>query len=241
MFLERNPRRVAENFYAATKIPSSAFSSDGKIVFNAGSHFIHNDYDIYNNLIETMVLSEPDAPIALTLTSPLGQRYTAYFINKYKYQDGFVLIGPYTRQDLARISQFEICFYNNQTLDLIGASLLRTPNKNQSTCYSLNVRRALDYIHSNYKNPISLGEMVEFLNLNKSYFCTLFKQETGKTFTTYLNQVRIEKSKRYLAQNNCSVLEVALSVGFSSQNYFTTTFKRMLNMTPVQYRRQASL
>lgn len=83
--------------------------------------------------------------------------------------------------------------------------------------------------------------MVEFLNLNKSYFCTLFKQETGKTFTTYLNQVRIEKSKRYLAQNNCSVLEVALSVGFSSQNYFTTTFKRMLNMTPVQYRRQASL
>lgn len=241
MFLERNPRRVAEDFYAATQISSSAFSSKGKILFSAGNHFIHDDYDLYNDLVDAMVLSDPTAPIAVTLTSQQGQRYTAYYINKYKYQDGFVLIGPYTKQDLARISQFEVCFYNNQTLDLIGASLLRTPIQNRSTCYSLNVRRALDYIHSNYKTVIHLDEMVEFLHLNKSYFCTLFKQETGKTFTAYVNHVRIEKSKRYLAQDNRSVLDVALSVGFSSQNYFTTTFKRVMNMTPIQYRRQATL
>lgn len=241
MFIERSPRRVAEDFYAATQIPSSAFSADGKLLYSGGSHFIHDDYALYNDLVASMVSPEPDGPLSKTLTNAGGEAYTAYYINKYKYRDGFVLAGPYTREDLARISQFEVCFYNNQTPDPIGSRLLKTPVRGRAACYSLNIRRALDFIHAQYREELTLDGVVDHLGLNKSYFCTLFKKETGMTFTAYVNQVRIEKSKRHLMQGNRSVLDVALSVGFTSQNYFTVTFKRIMQMTPVQYRRQARI
>ena len=97
----------------------------------------------------------------------------------------------------------------------------------------------MNYIQAHYKENITLDALVSHLNLNKSYFCTLFKKETGVTFTAYVNLIRIEKSKRQLLKDNRSVLDIALSVGFSNQNYYTITFKKHTNMTPMEFRKKA--
>lgn len=50
--------------------------------------------------------------------------------------------------------------------------------------------------------------------------------------------VRVEKSKDLLKEGTDSILEIALSVGFSSASYFNTTFKKLVGMTPIEYRNQ---
>ena len=107
--------------------------------------------------------------------------------------------------------------------------------------YSFHVKRALDYIDSRYNDNITLEDVINYLNINKSYFCTLFKKETGKTFTEYLNRIRIEKSKSMLLEENSSILDIALSVGFSNQNYFSILFRRYTGLSPIQFRKNGGL
>lgn len=108
-------------------------------------------------------------------------------------------------------------------------------------CYSFHVRKALDYIDSRYSDDISLEDVVDYLNINKSYFCTLFKKETGKTFIEFLNQARIEKSKALLLEENSSILDIALSLGFSNQNYFSILFRKYTGVSPMQFRNKGGL
>ncbi len=239
MFIERNPRRVAEDLHATTGIACSAFARDGRLLYAGGSHFLHNDYDLYHELVTAMIHPGPDTVQTTRVRTSQHRQFIAYYINKYKYDDGFILLGPYTEADLVRVSQFDICFYSNQTPDPVGARLLHRQRGSRSTVYSLNIRKAVNFIHDNYRDVLTLDDVVGRLGLNKSYFCTLFKQETGLTFTAYLNSVRIEKSKRQLLGGR-SVLDAALAVGFSSQNYYTVTFKKIMGMTPLEYRRQAA-
>jgi AraC-like DNA-binding protein len=87
--------------------------------------------------------------------------------------------------------------------------------------------------------PLRLDEMSRFLNLNKSYFCSLFKKETGINYSQFVNEVRIEKSKDLLSNTKLSVLDIALSVGYNNSNYYNMTFKRQTGTTPFQYRKKA--
>ena len=79
------------------------------------------------------------------------------------------------------------------------------------------------------------------ININKSYFCKIFKSETGYTFTNYLNIFRVEKSKNLLKNPNMSLLDVAVSVGFNSQNYYSSVFKKITNKTPLEYKQEIKL
>lgn len=94
----------------------------------------------------------------------------------------------------------------------------------------------MDYIDARYNESITLEDISDYLKINRCYFCSIIKKETGKTFSQLLNEVRIEKSKELLLQENSSILDVALSVGFNNQNYYNMTFKRLTNMTPLEFR-----
>lgn len=94
----------------------------------------------------------------------------------------------------------------------------------------------MDFTKNNYMEPLSLNLVSEFLGLNKCYFCNLFKKETGKTYSQYVNEVRVEKSKRLLHHTNLSILEIALSLGYNNQNYYNMVFKRLIGTTPLKYR-----
>lgn len=100
------------------------------------------------------------------------------------------------------------------------------------------VQEGIHYIHKNYKKNITLTEVCKDLNVNKSYFCSIFKNETGMTFSNFLNRLRIEKSKQFLSQNNDSILSIALSVGFNNHNYYTMKFKKLTGLTPLEFRQQ---
>ncbi len=90
---------------------------------------------------------------------------------------------------------------------------------------------------SRYNKNITLDDVANYLDINKSYFCTLLKKEAGKTFTQVLNSIRIEKSKSLLLEGNSSTLDIALAVGFNNQNYYNIDFKKITGMTPLEFRK----
>lgn len=106
-------------------------------------------------------------------------------------------------------------------------------------CLSSNnplINRTIQYIHSNYSNEISIDKICADLNINKCYFCNLFKKETGYTFTQFLTIWRIEKSKIYLKDPSLTLFDVALNVGFNNQGYYSTIFKKITGQTPSEYK-----
>ena len=72
--------------------------------------------------------------------------------------------------------------------------------------------------------------------LSPAYFSRVFKKEMGVTFNSFLNEVRIEKSKSLLRNNDLKMVDIALMVGFESQSYFTKVFKKITGISPLQYR-----
>lgn len=102
--------------------------------------------------------------------------------------------------------------------------------------HNYHVIRAIDYIKKNYDKPLSLNDMAKYLGLNKSYFSHLFKKETGKTYSQFVNQIRVEKSKELIVSTNLSLLDIALSVGYNNQNYYNMAFKKITGLTPLRYR-----
>ena len=102
--------------------------------------------------------------------------------------------------------------------------------------YNFHIKKAMDYTRNNYHKDLSLEYISGYLNLNKCYFCDLFKRETGRTYSHFLNAVRVENSKDLLLNTNLSILNVAPSVGYNNQNYYSMSFKRLTGITPLKYR-----
>lgn len=92
-----------------------------------------------------------------------------------------------------------------------------------------------EYLHENFSSTISLDQLVERTNLNRSYLIRVFRQTVGMPPYTYLNQIRVEKAKQYLSQG-LSVAETAIAVGMSDQSHLTRHFKRIVGVTPGHYR-----
>lgn len=108
--------------------------------------------------------------------------------------------------------------------------------------YSINENHELEasikaYIAEHYRQNIRLQDIAEAFHFSPSYFTQVFKKHFGITLTEYITQFRVEKSLQLLSKYNLSVELVAAEVGFSSYSYFCTTFKKMVGMTPKEYRK----
>ncbi len=96
------------------------------------------------------------------------------------------------------------------------------------------VFQAMDYIRAHYSN-ISLADVAGVVGLSPAYFSSLFKKETGLSFTNYVNRIRISESKRLLRQEG-SIADIALMVGYSDQSYFSNVFRKCEGVTPKSWR-----
>ena len=68
--------------------------------------------------------------------------------------------------------------------------------------------------------------------MNANYLGQLFKRETGKTYSAYVTELRIEKAKEMLVSGDLSINEIAVTLGFNDYFYFLKTFKRVSGYTP---------
>lgn len=98
------------------------------------------------------------------------------------------------------------------------------------------IYKSTAYIKEHFCEKISLEQVAEHVHLSKSYLSRIFKEEMNYNFTSYVNKIRIEKSKRYLLNDKLPLTDIAMLCGFDDQSYFTKVFKKTIGVSPGQYR-----
>ncbi|EAZ82319.1 AraC family transcriptional regulator [Algoriphagus machipongonensis] len=97
--------------------------------------------------------------------------------------------------------------------------------------------QVMRYILENSAKPISLDEIAEQAYMSKEAFCRFFKLRTRRTFTQYLQQLRITEAKKLLLETDLGISQISYQVGFQTLSHFNKTFKSMTNQTPKSWRK----
>jgi len=95
--------------------------------------------------------------------------------------------------------------------------------------------RALLFIHKHYCENITLDTIAEHVGVSKEYICTLFKKTFKKNISNYLLELRMQKAASLLSQG-FMVYETADMVGFKTVQYFSSQFKRVMDIGPKEFR-----
>ncbi|OAX48889.1 response regulator [Paenibacillus sp. AD87] len=101
--------------------------------------------------------------------------------------------------------------------------------------YSRHVTQTIQFILERYSGYVTLELAASVIGLNASYLSRIFKEETQRTFSEYLNQVRIDAGCKLLDSGRYSIKEISLQVGFTTHNYFFKVFKEITGLTPQAY------
>ncbi|MCR5293218.1 MAG: AraC family transcriptional regulator [Eubacterium sp.] len=104
--------------------------------------------------------------------------------------------------------------------------------------FSRHIMKALKYIGDHISNRISVDDIAEALNLNKSYLCSLFKKETGITMGDYIERKKNELAIEYLSNSDMPFIDISNMLGYSSYSYFISRFKKLNGITPSKYRQK---
>jgi AraC family transcriptional regulator len=98
------------------------------------------------------------------------------------------------------------------------------------------LRKVLDYIGDNLAEDLSLSQLAEVAGMSPHYFSELFKQSMGCPPHTFVLSQRIARSKERLRDPRRSVLDAGLEAGFQNASHFARTFRKIVGVTPRQFR-----
>ncbi|MDF7825384.1 AraC family transcriptional regulator [Pontiellaceae bacterium B12227] len=104
--------------------------------------------------------------------------------------------------------------------------------------YLSGLRKTLNHIHDHFEEPLSLQDMAAMSGASETYFCRLFKHETGMTFLNYVNSLRIEQACVLLRDTCDNALDICYQVGFNDYTHFGRQFKKNTGMSPADFRKQ---
>ncbi len=104
----------------------------------------------------------------------------------------------------------------------------------QNSKYIIN--KVEEYIEKNYSSKVTLEDIATHINLSKQYISFLFKKETGINISFYIINLRIDKAKEMIIKGEDSMKVIYQKVGFTDQQYFYKTFKKVTGLTVGQYK-----
>lgn len=116
-------------------------------------------------------------------------------------------------------------------LHQVARSMLNERSRSQRA----EITKAVQYLQRHYMNPVRVKEVADRVNLSENYFSYVFTKETGKPFSQYLQETRVEKAKELLAAEEIDWMIAGERVGFDNPKYFTKVFKKYVGTTPAQY------
>ena len=102
------------------------------------------------------------------------------------------------------------------------------------------IKKVFNYIKLNYKEEVSLSEVSELVFMTPPSFCRYFKSKTNKTFTTFLNEYRINNALKLLAQSELDIKNICFQCGYNNFSHFNRLFKKQISMTPSEFRKKMS-
>lgn len=103
------------------------------------------------------------------------------------------------------------------------------------------LKNVFEYIDENLDKPIGLDHMSQVIHVNKSYLSQLFKNKTGMTFSTYVNNRKLNRARELLIKTDLSVPEISRECGYKNPNYFSTIFTKKMGISPGSFRKNSSV
>lgn len=98
------------------------------------------------------------------------------------------------------------------------------------------MNKVIHYISTNYTANLSLETMSLLIGMSPNAFCRYFKRITSKSYSQFVNEVRIQNAMRLMASDDKSIRNISFEVGYKSLTNFNRQFKKLIDSTPMQYR-----
>lgn len=156
--------------------------------------------------------------------------------------------------DERRIALFEEIFnlldssFNTRELEIINIKLqhfislfLYQEEAGHASTTHNPVHSSILFMKDNLNQPLSIEQLAKQQHLSVSHYCRLFRLKTGASPNQYFNQLRIHKSCQYLYFTDMHVKEICAVVGFDDPFYFSRSFKKMMGVSPSDYKKQHKL
>ncbi|MBN2221382.1 MAG: helix-turn-helix transcriptional regulator [Vallitaleaceae bacterium] len=99
------------------------------------------------------------------------------------------------------------------------------------------IKKALEYLSLHYKEKILLADLSFHFSLSIQHFCRLFKGYTGKTFSDFLSDLRLDHANRLLLETDLPITQIPELVGICNSNYFARIYKRKYGISPSKRRK----
>ena len=148
------------------------------------------------------------------------------------FEKGTVLYDRMAETTAARIF-LEVLLKLGSVTDISGCYV-----DNQRKSQQISIAEA--YIVEHLTEHITLQEAADVAGYNKSYFSTLFKQQTGLEFRKYINRIRVQKAIGLLEKSTLALTDIATESGFSDYNAFSTCIKKYCGRKPQEYRAEVA-
>lgn len=111
--------------------------------------------------------------------------------------------------------------------------------KNELTISPI-VRRARQYIETHFADPtITLELVAKTLQVSPVYLSRMIKQELGMSFVSLVTNMKMKKAIQLLNSTDLPIVEIAEQVGYDTQHYFSTAFKKVMGVSPIKYRKNS--
>lgn len=163
--------------------------------------------------------------------------------------NGNSINSPYIKSLLEQIfktnaeTPYAFLYYQGKIMELI--SLIIQYNKNLSLNKSVLTKcdenlliDIIDYLDSNYSNPIDIQSLERLFFISRSKLSQIFKAKYNMSLTEYLKNIRLGHAKNMLEKTSLSILEISKLVGYTNQGSFSEFFKSQTGFTPSQYRQE---
>ena len=136
----------------------------------------------------------------------------------------------------APVSNLELVFVKLWINQIVALIKKYTPSNNSQASVN-RIKEILSYIKSNFQDITSMKQVADYFYLNPEYFSRYFTRNIGFSFNRYLNQLKVDYSKKLLLGSNYDINAISQMSGFSSINYYIKVFKDVTGKTPALFRK----
>lgn len=134
-------------------------------------------------------------------------------------------------------------FYLDSLVNIFAVRLLRkhtakefVPHLDNGKLEPLKLRKVVEFINEKLSEDLSLSTISAVVDLSPYHFARKLRRTINLTPSEYVTRLRLDKAKILLATTDLPIVEIALQIGFTSQSYFTSVFRRHVGTTPNLYR-----
>ncbi|WP_260845732.1 helix-turn-helix transcriptional regulator [Paenibacillus sp. Y412MC10] len=126
-------------------------------------------------------------------------------------------------------------------LSLLVESGPETPTLQRESRAEIYVEQVIDFIEMNFSQKITIEDIAHLIGLNRSYLCSLFKQQMNISIQDYLIRYRMDMAAKMLGSTDLSIGDIARSVGYADPLLFSKMFKKVKGASPKHYRSATAL